>query len=292
MQGTILSNQKIYTMKLLKYFSLLAMILLSACSSDDDGIATPINETENLTLVQTINANNHEILLYTTTGEIEQGYNEVYLQIKSGDELITNADISWMPIMHMTSKMHSCPNSNVVKSPAKETLYQGYLVFQMASNDDEYWELNFDYSIDGTPFTASDKVYVKPAPKQRVAVFMGSDNQKYVLAMVDPRNPQGAVNDMRAGLFKMEDMMNFTSVNNYHIKIDPRMPSMENHGSPNNQDLYQENGQGFYEGKVNFTMTGYWKINLQVANESGEIIKGEAVTESNEASSLYFEVEF
>ena len=70
------------------------------------------------------------------------------------------------------------------------------------------------------------------------------------------------------------------------------MPSMGNHGSPNNTDLIQSSIGNFYEGKLSLTMTGYWKINMQLLNASGEILKGEAVTAENEASSLFFEIEF
>lgn len=69
------------------------------------------------------------------------------------------------------------------------------------------------------------------------------------------------------------------------------MPSMGNHGSPNNVDLTQISN-GFYQGKLSLTMSGYWKINLMLENENGEILKGEPITESNESSSIYFEIEF
>jgi hypothetical protein len=39
-------------------------------------------------------------------------------------------------------------------------------------------------------------------------------------------------------------------------------------------------------------MTGYWKLNLKLLNSSGEVLKGEDITEEIEASSLYFELEF
>jgi hypothetical protein len=70
------------------------------------------------------------------------------------------------------------------------------------------------------------------------------------------------------------------------------MPSMGNHGSPNNVDLTQSTSDEFYHGKLSLTMTGYWKINLQLVNASNDVLKGETVTESNEASSIFFEVEF
>jgi hypothetical protein len=81
-------------------------------------------------------------------------------------------------------------------------------------------------------------------------------------------------------------------VNNYTIKIDPRMPSMGNHGSPNNVDLTQSTAGEMYNGKMSLTMTGYWRINLQLLNANQEVLKGEAITDEVTESSIYFEVEF
>jgi hypothetical protein len=37
-------------------------------------------------------------------------------------------------------------------------------------------------------------------------------------------------------------------------------------------------------------MSGYWKVNLKLADASGNILKGEDVTDSNAA--IFFELEF
>ena len=92
--------------------------------------------------------------------------------------------------------------------------------------------------------------------------------------------------------YKMEDMMTFTAVDKFKVKIDPRMPSMGNHSSPNNTDLVQSVSGDLYNGKLSLTMTGYWKINIQLLNASGEVLKGEVVTPENASSSLFFELEF
>ena len=89
----------------------------------------------------------------------------------------------------------------------------------------------------------------------------------------------------------MENMMNFPRVNNYTVNTDPRMPSMGNHGSPNNVNLTQSTDL-LYNGKLSLTMTGYWKINLQLLNSANEVLKGEEITDTTTASSIYFEVEF
>ncbi len=76
------------------------------------------------------------------------------------------------------------------------------------------------------------------------------------------------------------------------ISVDPRMPGMGNHSSPNNEDLVYNAGTQMYDGKLSLTMTGYWKVNLMLYNENGDVLKGETVTDTNPESSLYFDFEF
>ena len=278
-------------MKLIKYSFLFILATLTACSSDDDEVV--VNELDGLTKIQEFTNDTHVIELYNTTGALEQGYNTISLRFKnkSTNQYEENATVSWMPVMHMATMNHSCPKSEVVKTAQKETLYNGYIVFQMAQNETEYWDLKLDYTINGTAYTATEIVNVPASAKRRVTSFMGSDNKKYLIAIVDPANPKVALNDVTFGLYKMESMMNFPVVDNYKIKIDPRMPSMGNHTSPNNVDLTQTSDK-LYHGKLSLTMTGYWKINLQLLNELDEVLKGEVVTEENPASSIFLEIEF
>lgn len=283
-------------MKILKHITILFLaIFITSCSSDDDTIVTnPAEETAGLTKIQEIANDTHVIELFSESGFLTQGYNHISLRIKdkSTNNYVTNATIDWMPLMHMTMMQHSCPKSSIEKIAGKQTLYEGEIIFQMAQNATEFWELTLNYTINGTSFTAKDTIDVPASEKRTVSSFTGTDGARYVIAYISPKNPKVALNDMKVGLYKMQDMMNFPAVDNYKIKIDPRMPSMGNHGSPNNTDLEQTASGSFYQGKLSLTMTGYWKINLQVLNSSGEVLKGEAVTTENPASSLFFEIEF
>src|SRR5699024_11274890 len=65
-----------------------------------------------------------------------------------------------------------------------------------------------------------------------------------------PEKPEVKINDMEAILYKMEDMMTFSIVENFTIPIDPRMPSMGNHSSPNNEDLTYRHTSETYKGKL------------------------------------------
>lgn len=273
---------------------LFVCLTISSCSSDDSPELIINTELAGLVKVQDISNETHTIELYAKTGALEQGYNALSLRIKNKatGTYETPAAISIAPLMHMTMMSHSCPKSEIKVTPGKTTLYNGFVVFQMAQNDTEYWELTVNYTIDGTDYTATAQINVPASTKQRVTSFTGSDGTRYILALIDPETPRATVNDMTAAIFKMESMLSFPIVDGYAIKLDPRMPGMGNHGSPNNVDLTQSATDHLYHGKLSLTMTGYWRINLQLLNASGEVLKGEAITPDVPQSSVYFETEF
>lgn len=267
-------------------YILLAGLLLSGCAKEEI-TADPL---EGLSLAATLQNTTHKIGLYTPTGQFHTGYNPVTLKItdQNGNP-VENAVITWSPLMHMHSMSHGCPASAV--SAVENGLYHGYLVFQMASNASEYWELALKYTVNGTEHSVTERIAVTESARRVVQSFQGADGKRYIAALTAPAAPKVGLNDMKAVIYQMESMMKFTPVKGYTLKIDPRMPGMGNHSSPNNADLASGDTE-FYEGKLSLTMTGYWKINLQLEAPGGQILKGEAVSESNEASSIFFEVEF
>ena len=288
---TILSKNILLSVaKILSIFILI--FSMNACSSDDDN--NPIfDETAGLTKFQTIENDTHSIELFSNSGNLIQGYNSVSFRIKdkSTSTFIKPSNLSWMPMMYMTSMMHSGPFSEI-KAVAGTNLYNGYLVFQMAENASEFWNLTIKYSISGTEYEASAPISVVAGAKQRVTTVTGSDGVKYVLALIEPTTPKVALNDMTVGIFKMASMTSFPIVDNMKIALDPRMPSMGNHGSPNNVPLTQSTIDKLYHGKLSLTMTGYWKVNMQLFDASNTLQAGQAIEGAVENSTLYFEVEF
>lgn len=270
-----------------------ASITIASCSSDSE-VSPVVNELEGLTKIKEFVNTTHTIELYSNKSILEQGYNDITLRIKNNadNQYVKNASVNWMPMMHMTTMNHSCPKSAVVKPSSESLFYKGYIVFQMPQNNTEYWDLKIDYSINGANFSVTSVIDVPASAKRKVTSFTGSDGVKYVLALIQPNSPKVAINDMTVGVFKMQDMMTFPVVNNYTVKIDPRMPSMGNHGSPNNVHLTQAIAEGLYNGKLSLTMTGYWKINLQLLNNNNDVLKGEGISDTVTSSSIFFEIEF
>lgn len=221
---------------------------------------------------------------------IQVGYNNfAFLIYKNNGEAVYADTVIWSAEMNMTGMKHGCPSSILIRDTAKVAFWTGFQIFQMASNASEFWNLKLMATIDGADIIFTKNINVEDAPNRSVEVFSGLDSKRYVLAWQMIELPKVGINTMNARLYRMESMMSFAPVNNYYIKIDPRMPSMENHSSPNNESLISI-GNGIYEGKLNFSMTGYWRINLQVLNDRNEIVKGEEINDSISQSSLYFDI--
>ncbi|CAM4034895.1 hypothetical protein [Flavobacterium weaverense] len=272
---------------------LLIAFTFVSCSTDNSEPIV-ISELDGLTKIQELTNDTHTIELYSASGTLQQGYNAISLRIKNKatKEYETNATVNWAPIMKMSTMTHACPYSEIKKTSGKQTLYNGYIVFQMAENTMEHWFLTVNYSINGVAESVSAQIAVPASTKQRVTTFIGTDGTKYLLALIDPSNPKVATNEMTVGVYKMSSMMQFPVVDGFKVKIDPRMPSMGNHGSPNNVDLIQSSIDKLYHGKLSLTMTGYWKINLQLLNDKNEVLKGESITDAVPSSTIYFEIEF
>lgn len=273
---------------------LFVALFATSCSTDDDDNTSILNEIEGLTKIQELTNATHTIELFNDSGQFRTGYNAISIRIKDNvtSDYIENATMSWMPMMQMPSMQHSCPNSDIAKGLGKDTVYEGYIIYQMTNLDGSGWSLTVDYTIDNVDYSVSDTITVLQNENQNVASFIGTDDVRYILALIEPSSPKIAINNLMVGLFKMENMMSFPVVEDYTIELDPRMPGMGNHSSPNNTDLSYNMADHMYHGNLSLTMTGYWVLNLKLLDAENTILKGEDVTEENTQSSLYLELEF
>ena len=71
-------------------------------------------------------------------------------------------------------------------------------------------------------------------------------------------------------LSNQNQMMTFPAINDFKIAFSPEMPSM-GHGSPNNVNPVNI-GNGHYKGKVNYTMTGDWRLHFKISKNDVVIV--------------------
>jgi len=172
-------------------------------------------------------------------------------------------------------------------------LKRGWVSFLMNSGDAGSWTLAYDASVLGTDGSAdATEINVEPLPDgQKWLQSFKVGNDAYILSLVKPTEWKTGSNPIRAYVSKKSNPITTPyalATEQFTIDIDPRMPDMGHHGSPDNAPLRRQ-ADGSYAGTVNLTMTGLWRIHLTVRDSQGNVVAG-GDNLSDGFSSLYWDV--
>jgi hypothetical protein len=199
---------------------------------------------------------------------------------------ITDAHIHFHPLMTMNMNGMTVQHAAPVENPdetAVNDVFPGAVAFVMPTAMDGSWKLgvsvnNHKYNKEGD---AEFTITVDNPATSVMSVFtaLAPDNNKLVLSILEPSRPKVGINDIEFTLHRKATMMDWPADDSYTIEITPEMPSM-GHGSPNNVNPVCT-GNGHYKGKVNFTMTGEWRVNVLVKKD------GQAISQN-----LFFNITF
>ena len=242
----------------------------------------------------------YNVFAYTATGKFHTGYNEVYFVAtkKSSGNYVKDFNITAItPLMTMTkmNMKHSTPVGASVEgfSDGLPALKRGWVSFLMNSGDAGSWTLAYDASVLGTDgSTDATEINVEPLPdgqKWLQSFKVGDD--AYILSLVKPTEWKTGSNPIRAYVSKKSNPITTPyalAAEQFTIDIDPRMPDMGNHTSPDNTSLTKQS-DGSYAGIINLTMTGLWRIHLTVRNAEGTVVAG-GDDQSDGYSSLFWDV--
>ena len=240
------------------------------------------------------------VYAYSKTGSFHVGYNDIYFVAtkKKNGNYVKNYDISGITPHMLMVKMnmtHSTPVSAGGESFNNDYLAvkRGWISFIMATSDAGSWTLAFNYSILGSNGTSSEAditVDALPAGQEWVKSFKAG-NDTYYVSVVNPLDWKTGKNAFTAYVSKKSTPATTPYAlagEQFVIEIDPRMPDMGNHTSPDNVALSLQ-GDGSYQGTVNLTMTGRWRIHLTVKDNQGNVVAGGDDLDEG-YSSLYFDV--
>lgn len=246
---------------------LMSALVFTSCKKEEvtpnDPAVTP-TPAALVEVASTTNASNQTIKLFSESAALTTGYTNFYVTVTDDQgNAVNNASVEFAPLMTMTAMSHACP----IEQPTyNATLgkYKGAVVFIMSSMGGD-WTL--DVSVDGVPVTFD--LTVAEAATKVVGAYMGSDGSTYFISLLRPTDWQVGMNDFEVLIHKRESMMSFPADNDFTIDMDPEMMSM-GHGSPNNVSPVSI-GNGHYNGDVNFTMTGDWRMHMQLLKAGTEI---------------------
>ena len=309
--------------KVKRLFLVLAAVALTACNSNDDGVEAGI-EIPGITITDDVDCcsaeealqvykflqtvkivpelsteidGKYNVFAYTRNGSFHNGYNEIYFVAtkKATGNYIKNCELTNItPIMHMVKmdKYHSTPTG-----PAAESFDNGILAvkrswvsFLMNTSEAGSWTLSYDALVLGKEGKVEKKdIVVNALPDGQAwlkSFKVGDDN--YFLSLVNPSDWKTGTNTIKAYISKKSDPITTPyalATETFTVEIDPRMPDMGNHTSPDNTPLVKQQ-DGSYQGTINLTMTGLWRIHLTVKDAKGNVVAGG----EEELSSLYWDV--
>jgi hypothetical protein len=309
--------------KVKRLFLVLAAVALTACNSNDDGVEAGI-EIPGITITDDVDCcsaeealqvykflqtvkivpelsteidGKYNVFAYTRNGSFHNGYNEIYFVAtkKATGNYIKNFELTNItPIMHMVKmdKYHSTPTG-----PAAESFDNGILAvkrswvsFLMNTSEAGSWTLSYDALVLGKEGKVEKKdIVVNALPEGQVwlkSFKLGDDN--YFLSLVNPNDWKTGSNTIKAYISKKSNPITTPyalATETFTVEIDPRMPDMGNHTSPDNSPLVKQQ-DGSYQGTINLTMTGLWRIHFTVKDAKGNVVAGG----EEELSSLYWDV--
>lgn len=309
--------------KVKRLFLVLAAVALTACNSNDDGVEAGI-EIPGITITDDVDCcsaeealqvykflqtvkivpeltteidGKYNVFAYTRDGSFHNGYNEIFFVAtkKVTGNYIKNFELTNIsPLMHMVKmdKFHSTPTG-----PAAESFDNGILAvkrswvsFLMNTSEAGSWTLSYDALVLGKEGKVEKKgIVVNALPEGQVwlkSFKLGDDN--YFLSLVNPNDWKTGSNTIKAYISKKSNPITTPyalATETFTVEIDPRMPDMGNHTSPDNSPLVKQQ-DGSYQGTINLTMTGLWRIHFTVKDAKGNVVAGG----EEELSSLYWDV--
>jgi hypothetical protein len=234
--------------------ALCGTLALAACSGKSD---TPAAQR---TSVATAAAGSLTVELLTDT-RLETGRTPIYLRVKdAAGQAVTNATVTFMPMMVMPTMSHSAP---MLGAPVLEAdgAFWCDVVFQMAGS----WSATATIALPGAEPVEAQFTSLEITDSGRAKTFTYTDpttgeSTKYVASLNVDAAAKVGLNPVTVTLHRRADMMTFPPVDDATIVLDPQMPSM-GHGSPGSVNPTLA-APGTYEGQLSFSMPGDWETTV------------------------------
>ena len=238
----------------------------------------------------------YTVSVYSKTGTFHVGYNELFFLATKNvtGNYVKDVDINnLIPLMYM-AKMdvhHSAPASTGAESFDESILAvkRAWVSFIM----DGEWTIGYDARVSGSKESfAPVSIHVDALPEgQKWVQSFKAGGETYYLSLVNPTDWKTGSNTITAYV-SQKSTSGVTpyqeASEEFTVDIDPRMPDMGFHTSPDNVSLtYQQ--EGLYAGTINLTMTGLWRIYLTIRDSKGNVVAGGDNTNDG-FSSLYWDV--
>lgn len=242
----------------------------------------------------------YNVFAYSKSGSLHKEFNDIYFVAtkKETGNYIKNFNLKDItPLKHMVKMdmYHSTPASEDVESfnDAYLAVKRGWISFLMETSEAGTWQLSYTAEVLGKTATldnADINIAALPEGQEWLKSFK-IDNTTYFISLANADELKTGTNTLKAYISRKGDDITKhypLATEKFTVDIVPTMPDMGNHTSPDNSPLLQQE-DGSYQGTLNLTMTGLWRIHLTVKDSGGNIVAGGDEL-SDGFSSLYLDI--
>lgn len=212
-------------------------------------------------------------------GPLAVGQNRVFYRVKHEGALVPHAEMVQRPVMQMETMKHGCPVQKPDHMPNADGLFEGLIVFTMASTEMDQWTLKLDVELSHDGVTQTVDFGVVSVGESSMKKVVTREGKKIVLSLGFPQAPHVGENPVVVTAHQATDlmMMTFAPVKDLGFSLVTEMPSMGHGASGNVNPTVGEDG--LYRGTAVFSMAGDWVVQLGVSGGEAEIEKFEFAVE-------------
>lgn len=207
-----------------------------------------------------------------TVGPLTVGQNRVFYKVTRADGApVPHAHLVQLPLMKMETMQHGCPVLNPDHAPNADGLWEGLLVFTMASTEMDVWTLKATVALEeGGAEEQLDFGSLSVADSAMKKVLT-RDTSKIILTLGYPDAPHVGSNPIVITAHQAMDAMKmeYATVDDLVFTVTPEMPSM-GHGAAGSVNPVRGE-DGLYRGSVVFSMAGDWVVHLGVVANDAEL---------------------
>ena len=202
--------------------------------------------------------------------ELEAGSNYLYWKVEQDGEFVTPRTISIQPMMDMGEMMHSAPHNQPILAEEDNRYFKNMAVFIMPGGMMGSWSISFEITLQNDEVISGEMPIGVANSWRMTSVQHEASGHVYYISWHSPQVPVVGENDLSLYVHTRESMMNFPAVDDLDMEIYPYMDMGGGSGHSTNFQNPTASGNGLYEGKINYSMSGTWttSLNLIVENDT------------------------
>lgn len=251
------------TLKLLGRIPAMAALVFTAVSCNTTDNSDPELD---LIPINSITVDGYAISLESDKA-LETGSNDLYWKIEKDGKVVVPESVSINPMMDMGDMMHSTPYEQPEIAEEDDRYFKNMAVFIMPGGTMGSWSVQFEITLQNDEVITGE-LPVEVTSSWRLTSVRDQNDKIYFITWHTPEKPVVGQNELTFLIHTRESMMSFPSVNDLEISIYPYMDMGGGSGHSTDYTTPTANENGYYEGSINYSMSGTWTTSVELIAEN------------------------